>query len=220
MRKSVPLEKERLGWLVRRPVKRGELLCQRNSSWWSPCFVHSFSRVSAKPMMRKRNRTGAILPPCFTPTSKGIVVSIFPMMSLTALLLYMRAIANRRFGGQPYRSRILMRRTWLDVSNALTKSANKTQVGRLWACRKCRSVLIVKLSSWQPTPGVDPNWYLTQCNLMILNNHVQSMELNIFEPMSMRVTPRHLLGSPRSPLLGTGTTRPSCHSSKSISPRQ
>ena len=31
----------------------------------------------------------------------------------------------------------------------------------------------------------------------------------------MSVTPLHLLGSLRFPLFGTGTTRPSCHSSKS-----
>jgi len=43
------------------------------------------------------------------------------------------------------------------------------------------------------------------------------MELKILDPRSMRVTPLHLFGSLRSPLLGTVTTWPSCHSEKSVS---
>ena len=44
--------------------------------------------------------------------------------------------------------------------------------------------------------------------------------LNIFAPMSIRVIPRHLLGSDRSPLFGTGKIWPSCHSSNSVSSSQ
>ena len=52
---------------------------------------------------------------------------------------------------------------------------------------------------------------------MTWNNRVHRIELNIFEPVSISVTPRHLLGSLRSPLFGTGITCPSCHSSNSVS---
>ena len=38
--------------------------------------------------------------------------------------------------------------------------------------------------------------------------------------MSSRVTPRHFLGSDRSPTFGTSTIWPSCHSSKSVSSSQ
>ena len=111
-------------------------------------------------------------------------------------------------------------RSWFEVSNALTRSANSTQVVKLWLRRRCSIVLIVKLSSWHPTPGVEPNWYLTPCLSIILNNRVHRMLLMILDPMSMRVNPRHLFGSEKSPLLGTGTTWPSCHSVKSVSPHQ
>ena len=43
------------------------------------------------------------------------------------------------------------------------------------------------------------------------------MLLKIFYPRSISVTPRHLLGSLRFPLFGTGITWPSCHSAKSTS---
>ena len=52
---------------------------------------------------------------------------------------------------------------------------------------------------------------------MMQNNRVHRIEQNIFEPMSISVTPHHLLGSLRSPLFGTGITCPSCHSSKLVS---
>ena len=76
-------------------------------------------------------------------------------------------------------------------------------------------VFIVKVLSWHPTLGEDPNWYLTPCFLIILNNLLQIKLLNTLDPMSVIVTPLHLLVSKRSPLLDTGTTWPSCHSSKS-----
>ena len=70
------------------------------------------------------------------------------------------------------------------------------------------------MPSWHPTPGEDPNWYLTPCFLIILNNRLQIKLLNTFAQISIRFTPLHLLGSDRSPFLGAGTTWPSCHSSK------
>ena len=100
------------------------------------------------------------------------------------------------------------------MSKALTRFAKRIHVGKLWLCCKCKSIFIVKLPSWQPTPGVKPNWYLTLCSLVMRNMRAHRMLLNILDSMSIRVTPCHLFGSLRSPILGTGTTWPSYHLSK------
>ena len=55
---------------------------------------------------------------------------------------------------------------------------------------------------------------------MILENFVHRILLNIVNPRFISMTPHHLFGSPRSPLLGTGTTFPSYHLAKSTIPRQ
>ena len=52
---------------------------------------------------------------------------------------------------------------------------------------------------------------------MMWNNRVHMMLLKIFDPRSINVTPRHLLGSLRLPLFSTGITWTSCHSAKSTS---
>ena len=75
-------------------------------------------------------------------------------------------------------------------------------------------VFIVKVPSWHPNPGEEPNWYLTPCFLIILDNLFQIRLLNTLDPMPIRFTPLRLLVSERSTFLGTGTTWPSCHSSK------
>ena len=136
--------------LVRRSADCGELSCLRNCSLCSPFCSHSFSRVSAKPMINNRNNTGAMMSTCFSPTSNGIVVSDLPIFNLTLLFLYILSIADSRFGGHPYLCSTLMMRTWFDVSNAFTKSSNRTHVGRLWVWRKRNNVYIVKLPSWTP----------------------------------------------------------------------
>ena len=96
---------------MRRPSDCGELSCLRNFNLCSPFFSHSFSRVSAKLMIKNRNNTGAILSPCFTPTLNGIVVSDLPIFNLTMLFLYTLSIVDRRFGGHPYLCSTLMTRT-------------------------------------------------------------------------------------------------------------
>ena len=92
-----------------------------------------------------------------------------------------------------------------------------TQMGKFLLCHRCSKVFKLKLPCWHPTPKVEPKWYLTPCDFMILNAHPHRMLLDMFSPISMRVTPRYFLGSDRSPLFGTGTLWPSFHSSKSIS---
>ena len=50
---------------------------------------------------------------------------------------------------------------------------------------------------------------------MMLSNVLHRRILKVLFPMSIRLNPIHLLGSERSPIFGTGTTWPSCHSSES-----
>ena len=83
-------------------------------------------------------------------------------------------------------------------------------------CLVWSNVFIVNVPYWHPTPGEDPNWYFTPCVLIILNSILHRRLLKILLPMSIRLTHLHLLWSDGSPLFGTGTIWPSCHSSKSM----
>ena len=153
------LQRKIFGWLVRRPSDCGELSCLRNCNLYIPLFTHSFFWASAKPIVKNRNNTGAILSPCFTLTLNGIVLSTLPIINQTMLFWYILSIADCRFGGNPHLSSTLMTRTWLDLLNAFTRLSNRTHVGKLWTWRKCNNFLIVKLPSWHTTPDGDPNWY-------------------------------------------------------------
>mmetsp|Transcript_22884 Transcript_22884/g.52540 ORF Transcript_22884/g.52540 Transcript_22884/m.52540 type:complete len:209 (-) Transcript_22884:166-792(-) len=177
------------------------------------------SSESAKAFMRKRNRTGAILSPCLTPTSCNISFTLFPIFKTTVRSVYIRLITLHRLGGAPYLSRILIRSWWSAVSKALTKSTNATYVSWSWFRLILRSVLIVNSPSAHPTLGVPPNWNLFPCFWMILKMRSFRIELNIFDITSMSITPRHLLGLDRSPDFGTGTHWLICHPRKS-SPSQ
>ena len=84
-----------------------------------------------------------------------------------------------------------------------TRSANETQLGKLWLCLRCSKVFIVKLPSWNPTPGVEPNWYLSQYAFKILNERPHRMLLKCFAPISIRVTPRHFLVSDSDRIKGS-----------------
>lgn len=92
------------------------------------------------------------------------------------------------------------------MSNTLTRSVNKTQVGKLWLCFKCNNILIVK-----PPFRISYAWCGSKLvfNFVFCYNSKQSCAQNAAEdlyPTSISVTPRHLLGSPRLPLLGTGVS--------------
>ena len=77
---------ERLQWMADElAVGKGELLLRENFSLVSPLSVHSFPSVSANTSTMKRNRTGATLSPCLTPTLKYIVGSNSPITNLTTL---------------------------------------------------------------------------------------------------------------------------------------
>ena len=65
----------------------------------SPLSVHYFSSVSENSITMKRNRIGATLSPCLTPTLNSIVVSNSPITNLTKLSLYIIAMVSHRFGG-------------------------------------------------------------------------------------------------------------------------
>ena len=96
---------------MRWPSGCRELSCLRNCNLCSPFLPILFLGISAKPIIKNRNNMGAILPPCFTPTQKGIVVSTLPIINRTMLFLYILSIADRRFSGHPYLSSTLMMRT-------------------------------------------------------------------------------------------------------------
>ena len=79
----------------------GETSCREKRGFVSFALSHSFSSVSANAITKKRNRTGAMLSPCLTPTVNGIEVSILPIISRTFVFAYMRFIADTNFGGPP-----------------------------------------------------------------------------------------------------------------------
>ena len=169
-------------------------LCVKNWDLLSTRSVHSYYSVSAKDIIRNRNTIGAMLSPCLTPILMSMDVSILLMMSLTTLLSYMYSIAEHSLGWAPYFPSIVMISAWLEVSKMLTRSENATHVGSLWLCLRCGSVFIVNVPYWNSTPGVDLNWHFTPNFLTILNNNSHLMLLYILLPISIRVTPIHLLG--------------------------
>ena len=89
------------------PSDKGELLLRENFALVSPLSAHSFLSVLANAITMERNRTGATLSPCLTPTLKSIVVSNSPITNLTTLSLYILVIVTHRFGGQPYLASII-----------------------------------------------------------------------------------------------------------------
>ena len=88
-------------WLTIRPLERGELLCLENVTLLSPFLVLYFYKVWENAMTKNRKRTGAMLYTCLTTTLKGMDVSIFPIISLTTLFLYIVLIAEKKRGGVP-----------------------------------------------------------------------------------------------------------------------
>ena len=73
------------------------------------------------------------------------------------MLLYMCFIADHSLGGAPYFPSMTLSSVWLEVSKAFTRYMNAPHVGILWFCLRYRSVLVVNVTYWHPTPGVDPN---------------------------------------------------------------
>ena len=69
--------------------------------------------------------------PCLTQNLKSMDVSILPMMILTALLFYMRLIAEHSIGGVPYFPSTVISSAWLEVSKCLNMYANAIHVGIL-----------------------------------------------------------------------------------------
>ena len=134
--KRVPRENDLRGWLVILPADCGELLCFFNLIICKSFFTHSSSNVSANAIIIKRNKTGATLSPCLTPTSKEMDISVSPRMRRNLLSTYIQRIADRSLGGQPYLARISTISLWFEVSKAFTRLANITNVGKLWLCRK------------------------------------------------------------------------------------
>ena len=106
-------EKVPYWWLNNCLVDLGELSLRENRALHNPRDIHSSSSVSAKDIIRNRNRTRAMLYHCLTPTLKSMYVSILPMTSLTTIFLYMRLIAKYSLGGAQYFSSTAMSAAWL-----------------------------------------------------------------------------------------------------------
>ena len=100
--KRVPWENVFAWWLVILPEDWGELLCRLNLIIFKSFITHYFSIVSANAIMINKKSTGAELSSCLTPTSKGMYMSIFYIINLTLLSMYILLIAEHNLGGQPY----------------------------------------------------------------------------------------------------------------------
>ena len=99
------------GWrLTSRQVNIGELSLRGNWDLFSTRIFHLY--------------------PCLIPTLKTIYVSIFMMMRLTLLLLYINLIADDILGGAPYFPSMAMSSAWLEVSKDLDRYFNGTHFGR------------------------------------------------------------------------------------------
>ena len=118
-------------WIVILPEDWGELLFCLN---WIICklfFTHSSSSVSENVITMNRSSTGMTLSPFLNYTSKDMYISIFPSISITLLSVYILLTEEHNFGGRPYFFNTSTISLWFEVSNALTRSANMTNVGKL-----------------------------------------------------------------------------------------
>ena len=134
-------------WLNNFPVGLGEFSLYANWDLLNPSSIHLSSSVLVNAIIRNMNSTGAMLYPCLAPTFKSMYLSILPMMSLNKLLSYMRFIDEHIIGGMPDFPSMVISSSRLEVSKALNRSANATNVGRLRLCIICRSFLIVNVLS-------------------------------------------------------------------------
>ena len=131
-------------------------------------------------MIRNGKITVAMLSYCLTTTLKGMDVSILPIIRVTTVFLYILLIVENNRGGSAYLDGIVIRSFWFEMSNDFTKYANTNQLGKVWLCLRCAKIFIVNITYWHPTPGVEPNWYLTPWAFMILDSHPHRMLKNIF----------------------------------------
>ena len=74
-------------------VEIGELLCLYNVTFVSPFLVHSLSIISKNYMIRNKEITEAMFSNCLNPTLKDMDVSIYPIIRLTTLFVYILLIA-------------------------------------------------------------------------------------------------------------------------------
>ena len=124
--RSVPCSKLFFLFPVSLPTSRGECLCCLRLIIFRSALICSVSKVSENSITINRNITGAIQSPCLTPTVWLVFSSIFPIFRTTFKSCYILGMADRSFGGAPYRSSIFNVMTWLTVSNAFTRSTNAT----------------------------------------------------------------------------------------------
>ena len=124
--RSVPCSRFFFLCPVSLPTSRGECVCCHKFIIFRSALIHSVSKVSANAITINKNRTGDMKSACLTPTVWLIFYSIFPIFRTTFRSWYILEMADRSFGGAPYRSSIFNIMTWLTVSNAFTRSMNAT----------------------------------------------------------------------------------------------
>ena len=86
-------------WLQIRPSIRLLLAAVITVTMGIFCCFHTISSVSANAVMRKRNRTGAMLSPCCTPTVWGISAFSFSILRTHMLSVYIVLTAATNLGG-------------------------------------------------------------------------------------------------------------------------
>ena len=134
-------------WTTNCLIYLGEFSLREKWALLIPRAVQFSYSVSVKAIIRNINSNGAMLSLCLTPTLNSMGVSTLPMMSLAMPFSFMHLIYEHSLGGAPYFPSIATSSACLEVSKALTKSANTNHVGILWLFIRCRSVLILNLSS-------------------------------------------------------------------------
>ena len=111
------------------------------------CFCPFFFQCFGKYHNDKKESTAAILLSYLTSTFIGINVSILLIINLTTLSLYILIVTNYRLGGHLYSLMIQSISQLSEVSNTLTRSARRIQIGKLWRCLRCKSCLMVTIFS-------------------------------------------------------------------------
>ncbi len=148
-------------WLQIFPLIRLSSLAVITLRMGISCCLQTVLRVSANAVMRKKNRTGAMLSPWHMPTLRGISTISFSILSMQCCQCRLFGLRQQFFWGAPLRSRMRSSRVWLAVLYALTRSTKPTYVARLWFHCVLRSAFKVNRPFLQPSSGVHCSYCVT-----------------------------------------------------------
>ena len=62
-------------------------------------LTHSFPIISTNAIIMNKKKTGETLSSCFNPISKGMDMSMFPIINLTLLSVYILLLSEHNLGG-------------------------------------------------------------------------------------------------------------------------